>query len=278
MYIVTIFLVALYAIYQAIFAPSPVLPADKIMSLAQKHVGNLLSQNPLVNRVAIVTGSTSGIGREIASELYKLGATVILASRSLNKLEIEYSSIKLEHMNSKGTLIIEQVDMSDLESVSAFGKKIARDFSSGVHYLINNAGIHYASQPLHALVDIKVDVFSKQRYDLAFATNYLGHYLLTQLLLPPLLSSGNASGITSKIIQISSSMHYLSDGRALMPGKALNEMPRAADGVVSSSDLLHRSDAYYHNKLAQILHARELQTRLHNEGITAVKVISTCPG
>ena len=68
--------------------------------------GNELA--PLLNVHAIVTGATSGLGREIASELYGLGATVILASRSAKKTDDVARTILQEHPDSQGTLVSEK--------------------------------------------------------------------------------------------------------------------------------------------------------------------------
>jgi NAD(P)-dependent dehydrogenase (short-subunit alcohol dehydrogenase family) len=120
--------------------------------------------------------------------------------------------------------------------VQEFAAYIVNNFED-IHYLVNNAGIHYASTG-DALHNISANVTSSQGYDLAFATNYLGHFLLTKLLLPTLQSSGEKSGILSKIIQVSSGVHALSTGETLSTD--MKTIPIAASSEHSSKDLSHR--------------------------------------
>ena len=135
---------------------------------------------------------------------------------------------------------------------------------------------------------------STQGYDLAFATNYLGHFLLTELLLPTLQKTSIAASPTV-IVNIASAYHFLSDGSALRPPTSLQKqlpekpetMPEAARGDINTRD--HRYKAYGNNKLAQVLHAKELQRRLKGQGqvqsglsgsssVGAVRIAAVCPG
>lgn len=234
---------------------------------------------PLMKTISIVTGCTSGIGREIAAEIYSFGGTVILAGRSHSKIEATLNEIKEEYPNSKGTLQIGVIDTSDFNSVNTFTKWFKQSYKK-LDFLINNAGIHYVSLPGEPLKHLSEPFLSKQGYDLAFATNYMGHFLLTNSLLPLMTSS------YSRVVQISSSYHSLADGKMLQPQRAHGKtmMPVAADGIVvngnasSSSDVsLHRQRSYSNNKLAQILHAKELQRRLNKKAGNNIKVTSVCP-
>ena len=143
---------------------------------------------PLLNVHAIVTGATSGLGREIASELYGLGATVIMASRSAKKTADVAATIKKEYPKSQGVLMFEKtVDTSSLDSVKSFVEWYTEKYSVSLHVLVNNAGIHYASAPVAAETQkLDMDTKSADGYDSAFVTNYLGHFLLTRLLIPSL--------------------------------------------------------------------------------------------
>lgn len=263
-------------VFLTYFTPTHHLPFPHILELARQHTHQSSDQlNPLQGRVAVVTGSTSGLGMEISAELYHLGATVILASRSLAKLEKTRSLIMSRYNSSLGKLHILELDTSDLESVQKFVRHVRLEFPS-IHYLINNAGIHYTSQG-DAMSDKDILLESKQGFDLAFATNYLGHFLLTESLRSLLIKSANDSKTPSKVIQISSTVHESSSGSMLLPSEDLEVMPSAA--MPSGRDMTHRDRAYANNKLAQILHAQELHRHLEAANETSkIRVLSVCPG
>ena len=273
-------------------------------SLDPESVGALLEESQLaLNKgpnadnkhiVSIVTGSTNGIGRELVGQLYNLGMTVVVASRNAAKCDRVVQEIRAEYPASRGELKSGVIDTADLESVASF----ARDFmSSGskLHLLVLNAGIHYASTEIGGkpAMDPTVIAVSPQGYDLAFATNYLGHFLLAKMLQPLLQSSGPGT----RLINVASSYHMQSDGSGLKQGKSekptsttaqraarwgpMNFAPRAARSDNPTS--AHRQDSYSNNKLAQVLHAKELQRRLNTAAATAggtqpLIALSFCPG
>lgn len=232
---------------------------------------------PLLNVHAIVTGATSGLGREIASELYGLGATVIMASRSAKKTADVAATIKKEYPKSQGVLMFEKtVDTSSLDSVKSFVEWYTEKYSDTLHVLVNNAGIHYASlhpSPLkHKNLDM--DTKSADGYDSAFATNYLGHFLLTRLLIPSLLKTEEKGGIGGRVVNVASSYHLQSDGTMLYSHNG--EMPEAARSDIHTAT--HRGRSYANNKLAQVLHAKELQRRIFSKhpGM-GLRAFSSCP-
>ena len=168
-------------------------------------------------------------------------------------------------------------------------------------YLINNAGINYINTPIDYLKNVNISTNTNDGIDLAFATNYMGHFLLTELLLPNLKkrssssSSSSSSANIARIINVASTFHGQVDGSYLKPSTSItsdsnnnddiNRYPLAARGDIfskRSSDIYHqRSIAYGNNKLAQLLHAKELQRILNNDTNTntrRVEIISTCPG
>jgi NAD(P)-dependent dehydrogenase (short-subunit alcohol dehydrogenase family) len=220
--------------------------------------------------VVIVTGSTSGLGYEIAAELYALGAVVIMAARNKDKVTKSIQDIKAEFPGSTGTLDYGLLDTSDLDSVKSFASDFQKRYGK-LHALVNNAGIHYGSIEPSPLFHYSTPQRSKQGFDLAFATNYLGHFLLSKLLTPTLSKSGSAS-FTPKILNIASTYHFQADGTMLDP---VNGTPIAADGNVLT--FYHRRVSYANNKLAQILHAKELSRRYLSSGVK-IKAISVCPG
>ncbi len=140
----------------------------------------------------IITGSTSGVGKEIALQLAKLGAEVILACRDADKGNEVAAEIALQ-TGAKDVTVME-IDTSSQKSIRAF----ARDFRNKydrLDVLINNAGGNRGTLP---------KVNSADGIELTFATNVLGYFLLTQELLDLLKQSA-----PSRIINVASS--YASD-------------------------------------------------------------------
>jgi NAD(P)-dependent dehydrogenase (short-subunit alcohol dehydrogenase family) len=141
------------------------------------------------NKLAIVTGANSGIGFHAARELARAGATVILACRNLQKAEAAKNKILAEIPEAQ--IEIGLLDVADLKSVRDFAKKfIASDRS--IDLLINNAGVM-------ALLDRKT---TADGFEMQFGTNHLGHFALTGLLLPALLSTTG-----SRVVSVASLAH-----------------------------------------------------------------------
>ena len=160
-----------------------------ISTYPYKQVHDMFINNPISAHyesnqsiIAIVTGSTSGLGEGIASELYKYGFTVVIASRNHEKSVRVIDDIRSRYPGSAGHLIYGRLDTSDLDSVKEFSSWFIETFDH-LDYLVNNAGIHYGSVENNPLFNISIAIDSVQGYDLSFVTNYMGHYLLTHLLL-----------------------------------------------------------------------------------------------
>ena len=159
-----------------------------IASYPYKAVHDMFTNNSISTHygsnqdiIAIVTGSTSGLGEGIASELFKYGFTVIIASRNREKSMRVIDAIHCKYPGSAGRLIFNRLDTSDLQSVGQFSSWFRQTFDH-LDYLVNNAGIHYASLENNPLFNTTAAIDSPQGYDLVFATNYMGHFLLTHLL------------------------------------------------------------------------------------------------
>jgi NAD(P)-dependent dehydrogenase (short-subunit alcohol dehydrogenase family) len=244
----------------------PQYPSQEVYELfmANPHHGGKVNAEGIV---AIVTGSTSGIGQKIAEELFRYGATVIIASRNQSKGEAVIKEIFAANPGSKGKLVFGKLDTSDLDSVRDFAKWVGANYDH-IDYLVNNAGIQYGASENSPLTNLSTSITSKQGYDLCFVTNYMGHFLLTHLLLPKL---------TGRIVNIASSFHFQADGKTLNP--ALGEdgkTPSAAIG--DNKPFTHRARAYGVSKLANVFHAIELQKRLKGYGYGHLTVVSVCPG
>ena len=139
-------------------------------------------------RVAIVTGSSSGIGYETARVLAAKNATVITAVRNLEKGQSALEKIKDAHPDADARVM--ELDLASLDSVRRFAEKFKKEFSQ-LDLLINNAGV--MMPPYSKTAD---------GFELQFGTNHLGHFALTGLLLDLILKTEN-----SRIITVSSGSH-----------------------------------------------------------------------
>ncbi|MGD8317384.1 MAG: SDR family NAD(P)-dependent oxidoreductase [Myxococcales bacterium] len=134
----------------------------------------------LSGRVALVTGATSGLGREAARELARLGATVILVGRNRDKTERVTQAIREETGNPRV-----QVQIADLSSMAEI-RSLAARIQGPIHLLINNAGVLVAER-----------TETEEGFETTFATNLLGHFLLTNLLIDKLESPARIINVSS---------------------------------------------------------------------------------
>ncbi|MDR2895290.1 MAG: SDR family oxidoreductase [Propionibacteriaceae bacterium] len=147
-------------------------------------------------RRIIVTGANSGTGKETAKRLAGAGAAVVLAVRSIDKGEAARSEILQSSPASQ--LEVRQLDLADLSNVRAFAATMLAE-DRPIHTLVNNAGVMTPPQRIE----------SSDGFELQFATNFLGPFLLTNLLLPRLLASGDARVATmSSGAAITGSIHF----------------------------------------------------------------------
>ncbi len=182
-------------------------------------------------RTAIVTGANSGLGAVTARELAGKGAKVILAVRNTAKGETA-----AEQMT--GDVEVRQLDLQDLSSVREFADGVDK-----VDVLINNAGIMATPYAL-----------TKDGFESQIGTNHLGHFALTNLLLPKL---------TDRVVTVSSEMHRI--------------------GRINLDDLNWQTrryspwPAYGQSKLANLLFTCELQRRLEASG-SPLRALAAHPG
>jgi NAD(P)-dependent dehydrogenase (short-subunit alcohol dehydrogenase family) len=134
-------------------------------------------------RLAIVTGSTGGLGYETALALAAKGAEVVLASR--NESKGAYALARLRAAHPGATARFERLDLASLSSVAAFAETMLAA-GRGIDLLVNNAGVMAPPER-----QVTADGFEMQ-----FATNYLGHFALTAQLLP-LLRRGRAARVVN---------------------------------------------------------------------------------
>ncbi len=181
-------------------------------------------------RIFIVTGANAGLGYETSKELAREGAKVIMACRDLSKGESAKKNIQKEV--SKADLEVMKIDLSKLSSVREFAEKFKSKFEK-LDVLINNAGV---MMPPYTKTE--------DGFELQFAANYLGHFLLTGLLLDHLTKTPD-----SRIVNLSSIAHK--------------------SGKINFDDLhsekkYSASGAYSQSKLACLMFTFELERRLEN--------------
>ncbi|CAN8099746.1 unnamed protein product [Discula destructiva] len=129
-------------------------------------------------KVFLVTGGASGIGFELAKMLYSKNARVYIAGRSEDKAQQAVEEIRISSPSATGSINFLYLALDDLSTIKSSVDEF-KTRESKLHVLWNNAGI---SQPPAKSV-------SKQGFELQLATNCLGPFLLTQLLLPLLESA-----------------------------------------------------------------------------------------
>ncbi len=139
-------------------------------------------------KIILVTGGNKGIGKAVVKELSKMGGRLIIASRDKKSALATISEINNTHPNL--TIEYMYIDLSKTESIILFASNFKQKYQN-LHILINNAGIISYDRELN-----------NKNQESTIATNYLGHYLLTYLLLDLLRKSA-----PSKIINVSSNYH-----------------------------------------------------------------------
>ncbi|RAL17431.1 short-chain dehydrogenase [Aspergillus homomorphus CBS 101889] len=174
--------------FSQFFPPRPTFTLDDVPSLSGK--------------VIIITGAASGIGLELTRMLYQKGATIYLAGRSESHAQNAIESIQATAFPSNtitGHLHYLPLHLDDLTTIKSTVEAFAA-LETKLDLLVNNAGV---SQPPLGSV-------SKQGIELQLATNCLGPFLLTQLLLPFLNTSATTSPSAPRVIWTSSQVAELS--------------------------------------------------------------------
>jgi NAD(P)-dependent dehydrogenase (short-subunit alcohol dehydrogenase family) len=186
----------------------------------------------LHGRATIVTGANSGIGRVAALELARAGAAVTLAVRDTAKGDAAAAQMT-------GDVTVRHLDLADLGSVRSF----AEATTGAVDLLVNNAGI--MATPETRTVD---------GFELQIGTNHLGHFALTNLLLPK---------ITDRVVVVSSDLHR--NGKIDLDDLNWDHRP------------YRRWAAYSQSKLANLLFVLELERRLIGAG-SPIRATGAHPG
>jgi retinol dehydrogenase-13 len=204
----------------------------------------VLLERDLTGKVYVVTGGNSGIGLVTVEQLAKQGARVVLAAR--RPAEAERARADVMARTPRGSVEVATLDLASLASVRAFAASLLEQHTA-LHGLVNNAGVMNTPQGKTA------DGFESQ-----FGTNHLGHFLLTELLLPAL-----QKGAPSRVVNVSSCFHDVANGReGRIHFDDLHFERRRYDGW----------ESYAQSKLANVLHARHLARRLAGTGVTTASV------
>jgi len=188
-----------------------------------------------VTRVVLLTGGTSGIGREAALRLADRGWTVLFTGRDREAGAEVRSEIRRAHPESGGEFY--RVDFADFEAVHRLARDVRTDYDR-LDALVNNAGTSRSERR------------TTEGVEFTFAVNHLAPFLLTNL-----LSSRLRESAPARVVTTSSALHEegsLADLEAVVRGDEF-------DGL----------DAYADSKLANVLFTRELAARLDGTGVTA---------
>lgn len=236
-------------------------------------LGHIASPKPKMSEgtgpVAIVTGSSTGIGYQTARRLAIKGYTVVIATRNTlagqqaaDSINHAVASASLNESRSfldgasvhKGSALYRHLDVSSLASVKTFTEGLPATLTERLHALVLNAGI--------AGFGIKrEDRITVDDLELVFATNFVGHFYLVQQLLDALKLTASRAFVGAppvRIVTLGSVTHRLVpstpiDWNAVLTGRT-------------------RGYAYHYSKLAAILFAGELQRQLLGTGVAAVAV------
>jgi NAD(P)-dependent dehydrogenase (short-subunit alcohol dehydrogenase family) len=193
----------------------------------------------LTGQKFLITGGTSGIGKEAARELARAGAHVTIAARSASKGAATVAEIAQDRVDFK------LLDLADLSSIRSF----AKEFTSSIDVLILNAGIMATPFAL-----------TKDKFEMQFGTNHLGHFALAGLL---------RKQVTQRVVAVSSQAH-----RASRIGNfTVDDLRNKAKGIGSYNPW----SAYAYSKLANLLFIHELERRQMRNG-WKIEAMAAHPG
>ncbi|KAF4087569.1 hypothetical protein AMELA_G00072230 [Ameiurus melas] len=204
--------------------------------LLKNHLtgGACPSKARIPGKTVVITGANTGIGKETARELARRGGRIIMGCRDMGKCEEAAREIRGSTLNPH--VYARHVDLASIKSIRSFVEKINQE--ERVDILINNAAVMRCPPGK-----------TEDGFDMQLGVNYLGHFLLTNLLLDKLRDSA-----PSRVINLSSLAHII--------------------GEIDFEDLnwdrktFNTKKAYCQSKLAIVLFTRELARRLEGTGVT----------
>jgi NAD(P)-dependent dehydrogenase (short-subunit alcohol dehydrogenase family) len=217
----------------------------KKMAKRNWPAGEIPSQQ---GKTILITGANSGLGLEATKVLSSKGAHIVMTARNLKSGNEAISLIKKENADAKLDLM--QLDLSDFASIHKFSEEFHNKYKQ-LDVLINNAGVMFP---------VKREL-TKQKFEVQFGTNHLGHFLLTGLLLDILKSTPN-----SRIAIQSSGQHKAKMGK-----------PDIYFDDLNFDKGYNKHIAYAQSKLANLLFTYELDRHLKANKID-ITVASAHPG
>ncbi|KAI2467659.1 NAD(P)-binding protein [Annulohypoxylon bovei var. microspora] len=203
----------------------------------------------LTNKVIIVTGSNTGVGKEIARILYSKNAKVYMLGRSEERMKTAIESIKTAVPKSAGDLTYIHLDLADLESIKPSVEKFLGK-EQKLDILFNNAGVAFPEKGSK----------TKQGYELQLGVNCIGTFALTKLLTPILVSTAKTSQPGSvRVVWVSSSA-----AQGMNPKVFLENVYNTEKGG--------SFDQYSTSKLGNYLQSTEFSARHKADGIVSVSL------
>lgn len=186
-------------------------------------------------KIIVITGANSGIGKATAIALAKQGATIVMACRDAERANA--AIIEVLSASPNQTVEIMPLDLASIDSINAFAERFQKKYDR-LDVLINNAG----------LVPIKKEL-TKDGFEMQMGVNHIGHFLLTTLLIPQLTAAKQ-----SRVVTVASMIHNIGkiDFNSFYGERSYNTLV-----------------AYGQSKLANVLFTRELARRYASSGITA---------
>ena len=150
--------------------------------------GMCKSKAKLNGKTAIITGSNTGIGKETAKELAKRGARIIMACRNIK--EGIKAADEIKQTTENDNVVVKVLDLASFKSIRNFADNI-NSYEERIDILVNNAGVFLCPQSK-----------TEDGFEMHFGVNYLGHFLLTLLLVKKIKKSSPA-----RIINLTSNLH-----------------------------------------------------------------------
>ncbi|KAI1381384.1 NAD(P)-binding protein [Hypoxylon crocopeplum] len=201
----------------------------------------------LTNKVIIVTGANTGLGKELAQILYSKNAKVYMMARSEEKTKAAIDSIRTAVPNSRGDMIYLRLDLADLPSIKTSAEEFLRR-EQQLHVLFNNAGVGYPERGSK----------TKQGYELQLGVNCIGTFAFTKMLTPTLVSTAKVSPRnTVRVVWVSSSA---------AEGISLKGYMESLPNIEQKSGF----QQYCTSKLGNYFHATEFAARHKADGVLAI--------
>ncbi|MBC7896236.1 MAG: SDR family NAD(P)-dependent oxidoreductase [Cytophagaceae bacterium] len=187
----------------------------------------------MTGKVVLITGSTDGLGRDVARRVAEAGARVLITGRSAERGDSLVAEIA---KGGKGSAKFYRADLASLDDVRRLADAVLRD-NPRLDILVNNAGVGFVFDTTRK--------FSAEGHEMHFAVNYLAHYLLTKRLLPRIVASA-----PSRIINVSSG----------------SQTPIDFDDVMMAKGYTG-GRGYAQSKLAQVMMTIDMAPALERQGV-----------